>query len=138
MGTATGMRDWVPLVVAFCALFAGSIAAIASMRATRVNQETNQIKWIQEARDQATAVRKDLDETTQDLAQTKRDLGQTKREVIEQRDLVEELTRWIIRVVGWAHDATVDGTELRRLINGGPPSMRASLRRDQESGRTDP
>lgn len=131
------MREWLPLVIAVCALITGGIAAIASTRATRVNQESNQVKWLQEARDQAASVRKDFTEMSEDFADTRRELGQTKRDVIEQRDLVEEMTRWIIRVVDWSHDATVDGPELRRLINGGPPSMRAALRRDQQTGRID-
>lgn len=121
------MRDWAPMVVALCALAAGIFAGIASIRATKTNQEANQIKWLADAREQTVTIRRDLDKTQEDLATTRRDLVQTKRQITEQSDLVEEATRWIMRVIDWAHDDTVDHAELRRLINGGPPSLRTEL-----------
>lgn len=126
------MRDWVPLVVAICALLAGGYGAQASMRATKVNQEANQIKWLQEARTESAAAKKDADAATDAAASARRELNQTKIETAEVRDLVEELTRWILRVVDWSHDTTVDGPELRRLINGGPPSLREKTRPAKE------
>jgi hypothetical protein len=120
------MRDYLPLAVAVCALIAGVYGARASTRATRVNQEANQIKWIQEARQDSIAAKKDAAEATDAAADIKRELAQNKRETIELRDLTEELTRWILRVVNWAHDETMDGPELKRLINGGPPSLRSN------------
>lgn len=123
------------MVVALCALAAGIFGGIASIRATKTNQEANQIKWLADAREQSVTIRADLDKARDDLADTRRDLVQTKRQVTEQRDLIEEVTRWIIRVVDWAHDETVDAAELRRLINGGPASFRAELRRDLNGGR---
>lgn len=111
------MRDWIPFFVAGIGALAGFYGAWASSRATKVNQEANQIKWLQDARREAA-------EATEEAAEAKRDLKQTRRETVELRDLVEELTRWTLRVVNWAHDDTVDGQELRRLINGGPPSLR--------------
>jgi hypothetical protein len=125
------MRDWGPLVVAVCAMVGALYAARASTRATRTNQEGNQIKWLADARDETARIRKDLDEATDELATTKRETKQTKAEAAELRDLIEELTRWVMRVVDWAHDETVDGPELRRMINGGPPSMRGTIGRGQ-------
>jgi hypothetical protein len=136
MRKAATVRDWVPLVVAMCALAAGLFGGFASMRATRVNAEANQIKWLEEARTQAASVRKDLDATSADLVSTNRNLAQANGRIAELGDLVEEMTRWTLRVVDWAHDDNVDGPELRRLINGGPPSMRASARRIQDGGRS--
>jgi hypothetical protein len=129
------MRDYIPLVVAICALAAGVYGARASMRATRVNQEVNQIKWLQEARIDATAAKKEAAEALEDAASAKRDLANTKRESVELRDLLEEVTRWVWRVVHFAHDESIDGPELRRLINGGPPSMRGKV---IERNRSDP
>jgi type II secretory pathway predicted ATPase ExeA len=123
------MRDWGPLLVAICALLGAVYAGRVSTRATRVNQEANQIKWLSDARSEAVSIRKDLDAATDELAETKRETKQTKAEAVELRDLIEELTRWVMRVVDWAHDETVDGPELRRLINGGPPSMRGTIGR---------
>lgn len=129
------MRDWVPLVVAVCALAAGVFAGIASIRATKTNQEANQIKWLADAREQSAKVQRDMDKVQEDLATTRRDLVQTKRQITEQSDLIEETTRWCIRVIDWAHDDTMSHAELRRLINGGPATLRAELHRNQDGGR---
>jgi transposase-like protein len=118
------MRDWIPFLVAGLGAAAGFYGAWASSRATRVNQEANQIKWLQEARTDSISAKREAAEASEEAAEIRRDLVQTRRETVELRDLVEELTRWTLRVVNWAHDDTVDGLELRRLINGGPPSLR--------------
>lgn len=126
------MRDWVPLAVACCALIGAVYGAVASGRATKVNQEANQIKWLQDARVESAAAKREADAATDVAASARRELNQTRRETAEVRDLVEELTRWILRVVDWSHDTTVDGPELRRLINGGPPSLREKARPAKE------
>lgn len=128
------MRDWIPLAVALVALFSGVYGARASLRATRTNTETNQIKWLQDARaDAATAKReaeaakREADTALTEAHDARRDLTAMRREMEEQRDLTEEMTRWIIRVVDWARDDELPTHELRRLINGGPPSLRHQI-----------
>jgi len=133
------MRDWVPLVVGVLGLLGALYAARVARSATAVNAEANQIKWLQEAKGEAAQaradavqLRRDFEQMSETAANTRRDLSQTRREVIEQRDLIEELTRWTLRVVDWAHDPETTWPELRRLINGGPPSMRSAYRPNGE------
>jgi hypothetical protein len=118
------MRDMIPLIVAACSLVGVLYSVTASRKATRVSQETNQIKWVEDARREAHAAKKEADEVKEDLVTTRREVLSTRREAQELHDLVDELTRWTMRVVNWAQDDTVGYDELRRLINGGPPSLR--------------
>ena len=143
--TDAGILAWTQPVlyqpeIGILGILAGLYATRVSREATRtsreMSRETNQIKWLQEAKDDAAQAKKDsreareeADEVRDDLAETKRDLAQAKRELTEQRDLNEELTRWALRAVTWAADPTIDREEIRRLINGGPPSLRGILGR---------
>jgi hypothetical protein len=123
------MNVWVPFLVAGVALMGTLYSVQASMRATRVTQEANQVKWVEDARKEAHAAKVEADEVHNDLIETRRELTQTKRELGEVRDLTEELTRWALRVVTWSHDDTMTLNDLRRLIDGGPPSLRSIERR---------
>jgi hypothetical protein len=130
------IKDYGTLIIGLLGILAGVYATRVSRQATRVTRETNQIKWLQEAKDDAAKAKRDAHEASdeaerikEDLAETRRDLALTKIDLIEQRDLNEELTRWCLRAVTWAADPLIDREEIRRLINGGPPSLRGTLGR---------
>lgn len=124
------MRELMPLVIALAALFGAFLAYRASTRATAVNQEANQIKWLEQAKNEAAAAKREADSARQEATETKRELAQTKYKAVEFGDLLEEYTRWILRVIGWARDEALPEQELRRLINGGPPSLRTGTRNE--------
>lgn len=126
------MRDWVPIVVAACALAAALSNYRGTIRVSRANEAGNQLKWLQEARDDAAKARTEADrakteadETRDESAQTRREIMQTRRELIELRDLVDELTRWTLRVVAAKNDPDITLDDLRHIIDNGPPSLRA-------------
>jgi hypothetical protein len=129
IGTGARMRDWVPLMVAAFALAAAIANYRGTIRVSRANEEGNQLKWLQAAREEAHAAKEEADETREECAATKRDLAQTERKLVELGDLVEELTRWTLRVLAWKDDPGMSMEEIRRLINGGPPSMRRQIGR---------
>lgn len=118
------MTQWAPTLAAVLAFSAALFAARASTRATRVNEDVNRLKWVQEAKSEATAAKAEREAAAEQVVEIRRELTLAKREAIELRDTTEELTRWIYRVVDWAADPTVADPELRRLINGGPASLR--------------
>jgi hypothetical protein len=127
------MREWGTLVIALLSVAAGLYATKASREATRTSRETNQIRWLQEARVEAESAKKDLrelrseaDSLHDDMAETKREMRAAEVKLTEATDVIEELSRWALRVITWAADPTIDREELRRLINGGPSYLRRS------------
>lgn len=130
------MRDWVPLLVAGCALLAAMVNMRGTLRQSSASQEANQIKWLQEAKDDAARARAEAvrakteaDECMETCAQNRRLLSQTRVEVSELKDLVEEITRWTIRVVTAKEDPKVTTGELKQIIDHGPPSLRSTTRK---------
>lgn len=131
--------QYVALIVAVCGLIGGIYGARTARRAAAVGSEANQIKWVElakaeaeSARREATAAkgdaedaRRDADAAKDEAAQARRDLAQYRRDAVEVHDVLDELTRWALRVVNWAQDESINRGELARLINGGPPSLRA-------------
>lgn len=123
------MRDWAPIVVTLVSMVAAVYAARASTRATRVNEDGNRIKWLQEAKDEARLAKSEAERATEEAAEVRRELATTKRKAVELGDLLEEYTRWALRVIDWSCDDSMPHAELRRLINGGPPSLRAMTKK---------
>lgn len=118
------MRDWVPIVVAAFALAAALANYRGTLRVSRSNEEGNQLKWLAEAKSEAAAAKREADEAAEESAEVRRELVKTRRQVAELNDIVEELTRWTLRVLAWKSDPDMTMDEIRRLINGGPASMR--------------
>jgi hypothetical protein len=130
------MRDWVPLLVAGCALVAALVNMRGTLRQAGASQESNQIKWLQEAKDdahkakaEADRAKTEADEVHEESALIRRQLNQTRREVAELRDLVEELTGWALRVIAAKSDPNITLPELRQVIDHGPPSIRSTARK---------
>jgi hypothetical protein len=123
------MRDWVPIVVAAFAVAAALANYRGTLRVSKSNEEGNHLKWLQVARDDAQAAKREADATREESAETRRELTRTKREVSELHDLVDELTRWTLRVIAAKDDPQISLTELRQIIDGGPPSIRPTLNR---------
>jgi uncharacterized coiled-coil DUF342 family protein len=125
------IKDWASLLVGILGVFAGIYATRASRAATQANREANQIKWLQEARAEADATKKELrevrdeaDEARGELSDARRDLAAAKRNLTDATDVIEELSRWALKCITWAADPGIDREELRRLINGGPAYLR--------------
>lgn len=125
------MREWFTLVVGVLGILSAVYATRTSRQATSVSREANQIKWLQEAKDDAREAKKEADEVKDDLETTRRELSATNRELrktqdeaVDLRDDLDAVAKWVAKVVMWAHDAELPDPELRRLINGGPPQLR--------------
>lgn len=134
------MRDWVPLLVAGCALIAALVNMRGTMRQTAATGEANAIKWLQEAKEDAARARgeadrakAEADDCLEECAKNRRLLNQTRREIAELRDLVDELTAWTLRVVGAKNDPKTTMAELRQIIDHGPPSLRQITRKTDRS-----
>lgn len=126
------MRDWIPVVVALCALAAGLANYRGTLKVSRSNEEGNQLKWLQEAKNDAAAAKKEADEAADEAAEVKRELAHVRRKAAEMEDLMEEVVRWVLRVVAWKDDPTMTMEELRVLIDHGPPSLRDRVRAQRE------
>jgi hypothetical protein len=62
------MRDWVPIVVAACALAAALANYRGTLRVSRSNEEGNHLKWLQAFREDARDAKKEADETREESA----------------------------------------------------------------------
>src|SRR3982751_3561786 len=113
------MRDWVPIIVAVCSLAAVLINYRSTKRVSQSNEEGNHLKWLQAARDDAQVARKGADAARVEADEAKHELSQTKRELVELNDLVDELTRWTLRVVSAKNDRETTLAELGRIIGHG-------------------
>lgn len=122
------MRDWVPIVVAACALLAAYANYRGTLRVSKSNEEGNQLKWLAEAKRDAADAKREADEALEEAAQAKRELAQTRRKAAEMEDTIEEVMRWVLRVVTWKDDPGMTLDELRRLIDHGPPPLRERVR----------